>query len=141
MAASVACVALSQPVTIVVAGWPSGRLARGLLWFRSRHGEGRNIAQYGLIATIAVGLLAALLTGLTGAAGLSQIGELSFILAEMRRSRSLLSEDGVNMVLAAALVTITLNPLLFRLIESVTQRFAPDSELAPARDRPVRNPI
>ena len=94
-----------------------------------------------LAALLIVRLLGGpLLTGLTVAAGLSQIGEFSFILAEMGRSLSLLSEDGVNLVLAAALVTITLNPLLFRLIDPIRQRLGP--EPAPASsDQHLRNPI
>lgn len=98
-----------------------------------------------LAALLIVRLLGGpLLTGLTVAVGLSQIGEFSFILAETGRSLSLLSEDGVNLVLAAALVTITLNPLLFRLIEPIKRRFSPEPEpeLAPtSSDQHVRNPI
>jgi CPA2 family monovalent cation:H+ antiporter-2 len=96
-----------------------------------------------LAAQLIVRLLGGpLLTGLTVAAGLSQFGVFSFILAEMGRSLSLLSEDGVNLVLAAALVTITLNPPLFRLIDPIRQRLGPEPAPAPASsDRHVRNPI
>ncbi len=72
-----------------------------------------------------------LLTGLTVAAGLSQIGEFSFILAEVGRSVSLLSEEAVNLILAAALITITLNPALFGLIKPLYARFGSASEPAP----------
>ena len=51
--------------------------------------------------------------GLTVAAGLSQVGEFSFILAEMGRDLGLVSVEGQKLVLSAALVSITLNPLLF----------------------------
>lgn len=78
-----------------------------------------------------------LLTGLTVAAGLSQIGEFSFILAEVGRSVSLLSEEAVNLILAAALITITLNPALFGLIKPLYARFGSAAEPAP---EPVPEP-
>ena len=56
-------------------------------------------------------------TGLVVAAGLSQIGEFSFILAAVGRSLGLLSEEAQNLILAGALVTITLNPALFAAAE------------------------
>ena len=57
-------------------------------------------------------------TGLTVAAGLAQIGEFSFILMETGRSLDLVSADATALVLAAAVISITLNPLLFRLLAS-----------------------
>ncbi|MCC6792454.1 MAG: cation:proton antiporter [Thermomicrobiales bacterium] len=56
-------------------------------------------------------------TGLTVAAGLAQIGEFSFILASMGTALALLPDEGNELILAGALVSITLNPLLFRLID------------------------
>jgi CPA2 family monovalent cation:H+ antiporter-2 len=56
-------------------------------------------------------------TGLVVAAGLGQIGEFSFILAGLGRALGLLSEVGYGLVLAGALFSITLNPLLFRAVE------------------------
>jgi monovalent cation:H+ antiporter-2, CPA2 family len=55
-------------------------------------------------------------TGLIVGAGLAQIGEFSFILAELGRSLGMLPDEGYNLILAGALISITLNPLLFRLI-------------------------
>jgi CPA2 family monovalent cation:H+ antiporter-2 len=55
-------------------------------------------------------------TGLIVGAGLGQIGEFSFILAELGRSLGMLPTEGYNQVLAGALISITLNPMLFRLI-------------------------
>jgi CPA2 family monovalent cation:H+ antiporter-2 len=54
--------------------------------------------------------------GLTVAAGLSQVGEFSFILAEMGRQLDLLSDEGQKLILSAALISITLNPILFAVI-------------------------
>jgi CPA2 family monovalent cation:H+ antiporter-2 len=58
-------------------------------------------------------------TGLTVAAGLSQIGEFSFILAAVGLELELLSQDAQNLILAGALVSITLNPLLFAVADRI----------------------
>jgi len=55
-------------------------------------------------------------TGLIVGAGRAQIGEFSFILAELGRSLGILPAEGYNLILAGALISITLNPVLFRLI-------------------------
>ena len=55
-------------------------------------------------------------TALTLAVGLAQIGEFSFILAGIGVTLGVLSADGQALVLAAALMSIVLNPLLFRLV-------------------------
>jgi CPA2 family monovalent cation:H+ antiporter-2 len=52
--------------------------------------------------------------GLAVAAGLSQIGEFSFIVADLGVGLDLLPEDGRGLILAGALISITLNPLLFQ---------------------------
>jgi monovalent cation:H+ antiporter-2, CPA2 family len=51
--------------------------------------------------------------GLTVAASLAQIGEFSFILAGLGISHGLITPDGRDLVLAGALLSITLNPLAF----------------------------
>jgi len=72
----------------------------------------------GLTALAIVALLGhPLRTGLTVAAGLAQVGEFSFILADLGRSLGLLPGEGHSLILAAAIVSITLNPLLFTAIE------------------------
>ncbi len=53
-------------------------------------------------------------TALTVAAGLAQIGEFSFILGDMARSLGLMPMTGSNVLVAAAIVSITLNPVIFR---------------------------
>jgi CPA2 family monovalent cation:H+ antiporter-2 len=52
-------------------------------------------------------------TALTMAAALSQIGEFSFILAGLGVSLSLLPAEGRDLILAGALLSILVNPLLF----------------------------
>ncbi|MBX4991066.1 CPA2 family monovalent cation:H+ antiporter-2 [Rhizobium binae] len=50
--------------------------------------------------------------GLTLAGGLAQIGEFSFILAGLGVSLGLLPHEGQDMILAAAILSITLNPIV-----------------------------
>jgi monovalent cation:H+ antiporter-2, CPA2 family len=53
-------------------------------------------------------------TALTVAGGLSQVGEFSFILGDMAQSLHLMPGSGNNVLVAAAIVSISLNPLVFR---------------------------
>lgn len=55
-------------------------------------------------------------TALTVSASLAQIGEFSFILVGLGASLGLMDEAGRSLVLAGALISIALNPLLFRMI-------------------------
>ena len=55
-------------------------------------------------------------TALTVAIALAQIGEFSFIVGQLALAYDLLPETGMNILVATALVSITLNPLLFRLV-------------------------
>ena len=63
-------------------------------------------------------------TALTVSASLAQIGEFSFILAGLGASLGLLPPEGQSLVLAGALISITLNPLLFGLIAPLTARLS-----------------
>lgn len=58
-------------------------------------------------------------TALTVAVGLAQIGEFSFILAEEALGVGLLSAEGQSLLIACAMISITLNPLLFRTITPI----------------------
>ncbi len=53
-------------------------------------------------------------TALTVAIGLAQIGEFSFILSDLAGDHGLMPDSGHNAIVAAAIISITLNPLLFR---------------------------
>jgi len=55
-------------------------------------------------------------TSLVIAAGLSQIGEFSFILGQAGIGLGLLNQDQYSLLLAVALLSITVNPLMFHLI-------------------------
>lgn len=70
-------------------------------------------------------------TALTVSASLAQIGEFSFILAGMGLSLGLLPAEGMSLILAGALISIALNPLLFAAIEPIRRWILERS--APAR--------
>jgi len=70
-----------------------------------------------LAALLIVGALRyPLKTGLTVAFGLAQIGEFSFILSDMARAHNLMDNTGHNLIVACAIISITANPFLYRLI-------------------------
>lgn len=56
------------------------------------------------------------------AVALAQIGEFSFILATVGRELGVLGEGGSNTLVAAAIISISLNPLLYRLIGPLEKR-------------------
>jgi monovalent cation:H+ antiporter-2, CPA2 family len=58
-------------------------------------------------------------TALTVAIGLAQIGEFSFILSELARKHGLMPESGHNVLVAAAIISITINPLIFRALPTI----------------------
>ena len=62
---------------------------------------------------IVLALRRSLFTALTSAASLSQIGEFSFILAGLGVALQLLPENGRDLILAGAILSILANPLLF----------------------------
>jgi CPA2 family monovalent cation:H+ antiporter-2 len=72
-------------------------------------------------------------TALTVAVGLAQIGEFSFILGVLGRQLGLLPPAGMDILVAAAIVSIAVNPLLFRWIAAREAR--PDGGDAPPEAR------
>jgi CPA2 family monovalent cation:H+ antiporter-2 len=72
---------------------------------------GKSVAALGLVALLRrpsdVGRLVAV--------GLAQIGEFSFIVATAGRSLGVLPAEGFQVIVAVALLSITLNPALFAL--------------------------
>ena len=77
----------------------------------------------------------ALSVGLTVAAGLSQVGEFSFILAETGFGLGIFPDEGRDLVLGAALISITLNPLLFALARRFLRSREPAASMAPVATR------
>jgi CPA2 family monovalent cation:H+ antiporter-2 len=82
----------------------------------------------GIVALLRRPLQAGLVIG----AGLGQIGEFSFIVAELGRSLGLLPSAGYSLVPVGALISITINPALFGLVEPIETWLA---GRAPARLR------
>jgi CPA2 family monovalent cation:H+ antiporter-2 len=67
-----------------------------------------------LAALVVVALLGySTRTALVVALGLAQVGEFSFILGDLARQNRLLSDTGFSLLVACALVSISLNPILF----------------------------
>ncbi|MDI1428486.1 cation:proton antiporter [Polyangium sorediatum] len=60
-------------------------------------------------------------TALTVAIGLAQIGEFSFILADAANKVDLFPAEGRSVLVACAIVSIGLNPLLFRLMDPLEE--------------------
>jgi monovalent cation:H+ antiporter-2, CPA2 family len=74
-------------------------------------------------------------TALTVGASLAQIGEFSFILAGLGRSLDLLAPEGESLILAGALISISLNSLLFTAIEPLQAWIRTRSDRARALER------
>jgi CPA2 family monovalent cation:H+ antiporter-2 len=81
---------------------------------------GKSLAAYLLV----VALRYPSATALTVSASLAQIGEFSFILGEMGVVLGLLPREGQSLIIAGALISITLNPLAFRAAGALERRFA-----------------
>ncbi len=60
-------------------------------------------------------------TALTVALALAQVGEFSFILSDVAEKFGLISKASHSALVASAIITITLNPLLFRTLPSIEQ--------------------
>ncbi|MDE2607313.1 MAG: Kef family K(+) transporter [Burkholderiales bacterium] len=95
--------------------------------------------------SIAAALLVLLLryplhTALTVSASLAQIGEFSFILGSLGRALGLLPPEGASLIVAGALISIALNPLVFKTIGPLQQWLLARSPLArrlAGRDDPL----
>lgn len=95
--------------------------------------------------TLAAGALVLVLryplsTALTVAVSLAQIGEFSFILLGLGQSLNLVPAEATSLVVAGAIVSIALNPLLFSCVEPVRRWVLARSEWArklEARDDPL----
>jgi CPA2 family monovalent cation:H+ antiporter-2 len=74
-------------------------------------------------------------TSLTVGASLAQIGEFSFILAGLGVSLGVLSVDAQSLIFAGALISISLNPVVFAAIEPAERWIKSRSSLARAMER------
>ncbi|MGH9253519.1 MAG: cation:proton antiporter [Vicinamibacterales bacterium] len=59
--------------------------------------------------------------GLSVAVALAQIGEFSFIVAALGNQLGVLTSDATNTIVAASIASITLNPVLYRLIKPLAR--------------------
>lgn len=108
---------------------------------------GKSVAAYGIVRLFGHPQS----TALTISASLAQIGEFAFILAGLGVALSLLPERGRDLILAGAILSILLNPLLFAALDWWTSRHErPAGDMADAADgdtsqkkprRPRRAPL
>lgn len=89
---------------------------------------GKSLAALAIVIAFGYPLRTALLI----AVSLAQIGEFSFILATLGVTLKVMPEEGRELILAGALISIMLNPLLFYIMD----RFAPEEEEAPVDEAP-----
>jgi CPA2 family monovalent cation:H+ antiporter-2 len=87
---------------------------------------GKSLAAFGIVLLFRYPLN----TALTVSASLAQIGEFSFILAGLGTSLRLLPPEGQSLILAGALISIALNPVVFYTIEPVQAWIRSRSKLA-----------
>ena len=78
---------------------------------------GKSVAAYGIVRAFGYSNH----TALTISASLAQIGEFSFILAALGASLGLLAPESQSLVVAGALLSITLNPFVFRVVDPFTR--------------------
>ena len=76
-------------------------------------------------------------TALTVSASLAQIGEFSFILASLGVQLGLLPGEAQSLLLAGALISISLNPFLFGLVGPMTERIRENRAIARLLERPA----
>ncbi len=95
---------------------------------------GKSLAALAIVLTFRFSLATALFI----AASLAQIGEFSFILAGLGVDLGLLDATGRDLVLAGALLSILVNPLLFLALDRLEPMMAGKSPGARAPDRPAR---
>ena len=97
---------------------------------------GKSVAATALV----LGLRYPLNTALTVSASLAQIGEFSFILAALGGSLGVLPPEAKSLIVAGALLSIALNPLLFSAVEPARRWILQRSALArrlESRDDPL----
>jgi len=103
---------------------------------------GKSIAAFLVVRRFGHSRSAALMVS----ASLAQIGEFSFILADRSLALGLLPEEGRDLILAGAIITILINPLLFAALDIYAARREKALAEAAAAEReeeetPMREPI
>lgn len=93
---------------------------------------GKSLAAFALVLILRYPLN----TALTVSASLAQIGEFSFILAALGFSLGLLPAEAQSLILAGAIISIALNPLVFAAIEPIQSWARARSEAGRTLERP-----
>jgi len=100
---------------------------------------GKSLAAFGIVLAFGRPLR----TALTIATSLAQIGEFSFILIGVGVAQNLVSKGAQDVLLAAAILSILINPLLFKLLDrarpwlDAREALQQDQSLVPAPDEPA----
>ena len=97
---------LFDPFSLISNGWPI--LATLVIIV-----IGKSLAAFVIVLAFGYSLATALMIS----ASLAQIGEFSFILAELGVGLNLLPEQGRDLILAGAILSIVLNPLMFMALD------------------------
>ncbi|CAN5492235.1 cation:proton antiporter [soil metagenome] len=97
---------------------------------------GKSIAAAGLVVAFRYPIK----TALTVSASLAQIGEFSFILTGLGMALGLLPKEGQSLVLAGALISIAVNPLVFSAVDPIRRFVSRKPSLARVLDPDV-NPL
>jgi CPA2 family monovalent cation:H+ antiporter-2 len=92
---------------------------------------GKSLAAFALVLALRYPLN----TAITVSASLAQIGEFSFILAALGLSLGLLPPVAQSLILAGAIISIALNPLLFKAVEPLQRWLSAKSGLARRLER------
>ncbi|MGX9573395.1 YbaL family putative K(+) efflux transporter [Mesorhizobium sp. f-mel] len=99
---------LFDPFSLISNGWPIlATLAIIVI--------GKSLAAFAIVVAFRYPIATALMIS----ASLAQIGEFSFILAELGVGLKLLPEQGRDLILAGAILSIVLNPLMFLAVDSM----------------------
>ena len=125
---------LFDPMILIVA--PLALLATVLIIL-----VGKSVAAFLVVRRFGHSRSAALMV----AASLAQIGEFSFILADRSLALGLLPEEGRDLILAGAIISILVNPLLFAVLDIYAARrekaLAEAAADAQEEEAPMREPI
>ena len=117
---------LFDPAILLRAPWPLlGTLAIILL--------GKSLAAWLIVRAFGRSNAVAL----TISASLAQIGEFSFILAGLGTALGLLPAEGRDLILAGAILSILLNPVMFALVDRLRSAEAPSTRPKPDTSAPT----
>ena len=94
---------------------------------------GKSLAALGIVLAFRYSLH----TALTISASLAQIGEFSFILAALGVSLGLMPPEARSLIVAGALLSITLNPFVFGAVEPMARWLRARRGMAEALERPA----